>query len=126
MTNSIEKILTNLKPEESSAFCSKIITALDDLHIQVKDVGVLRLPLKPRTIKSLIKQSKPAKYGLRERTLLDKTVRDVWEIPKSRVKIDQRQWKKSFDTALSQLKTSLGLCYSRYIFVGVGCFNVYD
>ena len=109
MSNSIEKILANLKPENDSAFCSKIVTSLDDLQIQVKDVGVLRLPLKSRTIKSLIKQSKPAKYGLRERTLLDKTVRDVWEIPKSRVKIDQRQWKKSFDTALSQLKTSLGL-----------------
>jgi len=109
MTDSIEKILTNLKLEGTSDFCSKIATALDDLHIQVKDVGDLRLPLKPRIIKSLIKQSKPAKYGLKEKTLLDKTVRDVWEIPKSRVKIDQRQWKKSFDTTLTQLKTSLGL-----------------
>lgn len=109
MTNSIEKILANLKPEGTSAFCSKIVTNLDDLQIQVKDMGGLRLPLKPRIIKSLIKQAKPAKYGLKEKTLLDKTVRDVWEIPKNRVKIDQRQWKKSFDTTLSQLKTSLGL-----------------
>jgi len=109
MTDSIEKILANLKPEDNSTFCSKVVTALDDLQIQVKGVGDLRLPLKPRIIKSLIKQSRPAKYGLKEQTLLDKKVRDVWEIPKSRVKINQRHWKKSFDAALLQLKTSLGL-----------------
>ncbi len=109
MTNPIEKILANFKPKRTSAFCSKIVTPLDDLQIQIKDVGDLRLPLKPRLIKSLIKQSKPAKYGLKEKTLLDKSVRDVWEIPKGRVKINQRQWKKPFDATLLELKTSLGL-----------------
>lgn len=109
MTTSIEEILSNFKPESSSDFCSKVVSTLSDLRIRVIDVGDLRLPLKPRTIKSLIKQSRPAKYGLKEKTLLDKSVRDVWEIPKSRVKIDQRHWKKSFDAALSQLKMSLGL-----------------
>jgi len=109
MTDSIEEILSNFKPEQASDFCSKVVTALDDLQIQVKDVGDLRLPLKPRIIQSLIKQSRPAKYGLKEQTLLDKEVRDVWEIPKSRVKINQRYWKTSFDAALLQLKTSLGL-----------------
>ena len=109
MTTHIEKILADLKPEESSTFCSKIVTPFEALQIAVKDVGDFRLPLKPRAIKSLIKQSRPAKYGLKEQTLLDKTVRDVWEIPKSRVKINQRHWKKSFDTALLQLKTSPGI-----------------
>ncbi len=109
MSDPIEKILASLKPEGTSAFCSKIVVPINDLKIQVKEVGELCLPLKPRLVKSLIKQSKPAKYGLKEKTLLDKDVRDVWEIPKSRIKINQRQWKKSFDAALSQLKTSLGL-----------------
>jgi len=107
MTNSIEKILADFELESSSEFCSKVVTPFDDMLIHVKDVGGIHFPIKPKTVKALIKQSSPAKYGLKEQTLLDKDVRDVWEIPKSRVKIDQRRWKKSFDGALSQLEKAL-------------------
>ncbi|VAX09634.1 hypothetical protein MNBD_GAMMA26-1121 [hydrothermal vent metagenome] len=47
MKNHIEKILANFKPEGASTFCSKIVTNPDDLQIQIKGVGDLRLPLKP-------------------------------------------------------------------------------
>ena len=35
---------------------------------------------------------RPARFGKGEQTLLDARVRDTWEIPKSRIKIDKRQW----------------------------------
>ena len=109
MINSIEKILAGFESDSSSEFCSKVVTPFDDMSIHVKDVGDIHFPIKPKTVKALIKQSRPARYGLKEQTLLDKDVRDVWEIPKTRVKIDQRRWKKSFDGTLSQLEKALGI-----------------
>jgi len=53
--------------------------------------------------------ARPARYGLRDETLLDKRVRDTWEIPKSRLKIDQRRWKRTLLPVLERLRSDLGL-----------------
>ncbi len=42
-------------------------------------------------------------------TLLDRRVRDTWEIPKSRVKIDRRRWNRTLRPALEALRAELGL-----------------
>jgi hypothetical protein len=42
--------------------------------------------------KRLCAVARPARYGRGEQTLLDRRVRDTWEVPLSRVKIDKRRW----------------------------------
>ena len=42
-------------------------------------------------------------------TLVDRHVRDTQELPRSRVKIDRRQWNKAFLPVLYQLRQDLGL-----------------
>ncbi len=41
--------------------------------------------------------------------MLDLRVRDTWEIPLSRVKIDKRRWNQTLQPVLEGLRTDLGL-----------------
>ena len=109
MIKKIESLLLQLQSPAQGNFSAKQVSDVDDLSITIKDLGKLKLPITPRKAKQLIKHAKPAKYGLKDQTLLDKSVRDCWEIPKSHIKIDKRLWKKSFDGALQELKLALGL-----------------
>ena len=81
-------------------------TALD---LSVKDVGAVSLPLTSASAEALRKVARPARYGLREKTVLDLSVRDAWEVPKSRIRIDQRAWKAKLAPELEQIRASLGL-----------------
>lgn len=44
----------------------------------------------PRTVSLLREVTKPSRYGLREQTVYDTTIRDSREIARSRIHIDQR------------------------------------
>ena len=43
------------------------------------------MPLSHRTAQKLCDVARPARYGLREKTLLDPRVRDTWEIGKRQI-----------------------------------------
>ncbi|TVS18723.1 MAG: 2OG-Fe(II) oxygenase [Gammaproteobacteria bacterium] len=79
------------------------------LELSVKDVGALTLPLTAASAEALRKVARPARYGLREATVLDLSVRDAWEVPKSRIRIDQRAWKAKLAPELEQIRIALGL-----------------
>src|SRR3990167_884477 len=52
------------------------------LHIEVQGVEKIKFSLNQTTIQKLQDVSSEAKYGLGEKTLIDKKVRDTQEIPK--------------------------------------------
>lgn len=79
------------------------------LDLSVKDVGAVPLPLTSASAEALRKVARPARYGLREKTVLDLSVRDAWEVPKSRIRIDQRAWKAKLSPELDRIRTALGL-----------------
>jgi predicted 2-oxoglutarate/Fe(II)-dependent dioxygenase YbiX len=81
----------------------------DDLRIEVRGVGSLRLPVTAAQARALRAVARPARYGQGERTLLDPRVRDTWEIPKSRVRIDQRRWNKTLLPVLDRQRADLGI-----------------
>jgi hypothetical protein len=62
-----------------------------------------------RQAKELCLIGRPARFGKGEQTLMDTTVRDTWEIPKSRIKIDKRQWGHTLRPTLDGLRADLGL-----------------
>ncbi len=90
-------------------FTARRTAAADDLSIEVTGVGLLRFPISRAQAKSLCRVARPARYGRGEKTLLDRSVRDTWEIPKSRVKIDRRRWNRTLRPALEALRAELGL-----------------
>ena len=81
----------------------------DDLRLQVRDVGTIAFPVPARQGKQLCLVGRPARFGKGEQTLLDRGVRDTWEIPRSRIKIDKRQWDTTLRSVLDKLRADLGL-----------------
>jgi predicted 2-oxoglutarate/Fe(II)-dependent dioxygenase YbiX len=79
------------------------------LRIDVDGVGALDLPLAPPTVSRLREVAKPARYGLRDRTVYDTTVRDSREIARSRIRIDQRRWNATLVPLLDEIRAGLGL-----------------
>ena len=80
-----------------------------DLRIDVEGVGSLALPLSAARARELCAAARPARYGKGEDTLLDPSVRDTWEIPPERVRIDEARWAPALGAALDVLGRSLGL-----------------
>ncbi|MDP9442748.1 MAG: hydantoinase B/oxoprolinase family protein [Actinomycetota bacterium] len=91
------------------SFSAQRTARVDDLHLEVRGVGQVALPVADTQAKSLCRVGRPARYGRGELTLLDPRVRDTWEIPKSRVKLDKREWNKTLLPVLQSLRADLGL-----------------
>lgn len=91
------------------AFSARRTAPVDDLHLEVRGVGQLHLPVPDALAEQLCRLGRPARYGRGEQTLLDPRVRDTWEIPKSRVKIDKRRWNNTLLPVLERLRADLGL-----------------
>jgi hypothetical protein len=91
------------------AFSARRTARPDDLRLEVRGVGPLVLPVPVGQAKELCMIGRPARFGKGEQTLLDAKVRDTWEIPKSRIKIDKRQWDATLRPILDRLRADLGL-----------------
>jgi hypothetical protein len=91
------------------SFCTRRTAPVDDLAIEIRGVGPLGLPVTAAQAKQLRFIARPATYGLREHTVLDRQVRDTWEIPRSRVRIDKRRWDRTLHPMLDRIRQDLGL-----------------
>jgi len=92
-----------------AAFSASRSVPTSDLLLEVRGVGPIGLPVSQAQARQLCQVARPARYGHGELTILDRGVRDTWEIPKSRVKIDARRWNKTLGPALDRLGRDLGL-----------------
>ena len=80
-----------------------------DLTIDVTGLGTILLPVTAAQAKQLRLLARPARYGKGEDTLVDLRVRDTWEVPRSRVKIDKRRWAATLRPILGSVRNDLGL-----------------
>ncbi len=90
-------------------FAAQRAATADDLHVEVKGLGRLRFPISHAQAQRLCGIARPARHGRGEETLLDRRVRDAWEIPRSRVKVDERRWDRTLRPMLRALGADLGL-----------------
>ncbi len=95
--------------DNGSLFSAQRTAVPDDLTIEIAGVGPLELPVSAAQVKRLRSIARPARYGLGEQTLIDAGVRDTWELPKSRVRIDRRRWNKTLGPVLAELRAELGV-----------------
>jgi hypothetical protein len=93
----------------TGAFSAGYTAAPGDLSLEVLGLGPIPVPVPPEVAEALATHGRPARFGLGEKTLHDPRVRDTAEIPKSRVKIDQRRWNRTLLPALDKLRDELGL-----------------
>jgi len=98
---------------EPAAFSAARTAPTGGLHLEVQGVGPIKLPVSQAQARQLCLLGRPARYGRGDQTLLDRGVRDTWEIPKSRVKIDKRRWDETLLPVLHRLGRDLGVSSGR-------------
>jgi hypothetical protein len=103
----IRELLASI--EAPGAFATRRATRADDLRLEVKGVGRIRWPISRTTARRLCATARPARYGLKDQTQFDPRVRDTFEIPKTRVRIDKRRWRDTFRPMLDRARRDLGL-----------------
>jgi hypothetical protein len=77
-------------------------------QVVVEGVGALSFPALPAQIEALIHQAARAPYGRGEETILDESVRKVWQIAPEKVRIGGKSWKANFAAILEQAAIGLG------------------
>lgn len=76
--------------------------------VEIDGVGVLSFPVPDAQIAALIQQAVRAPFGRGEETILDTSVRKVWQLPPDRVRLGGKSWATSFETMLAKVATGLG------------------
>jgi hypothetical protein len=70
----------NKADRSADTFCAEGHLQEDALTVSVEDLGLLASPLPPATAQALHAASTPARHGQRDKTVLDKRVRDAGEL----------------------------------------------
>ncbi len=110
MTTTLDEIAKALgRIGTGGRFAARATRGPKDLHLEVEDVGRVTLPVSPATARKLCGVARPARHGYKEETRLDRKVRDTWEIPAKRLRIDERRWAKTLTPQLERIRQDLGL-----------------
>ena len=93
--------------------------------LEVEGVGVLSFPVPPAQTTALIRQATRAPYGRGAETVLDESVRKVWQLPPDKVRLGGKSWAVSFEGILKQVLAGLG-CAGRPVAAELYKLLVYD
>ena len=103
----VSELLASIKTP--GTFATRRTSVADDLRLEVKGVGRIIWPVASTVARRLRAIARPARYGLKAETRFDPRVRDTWEIPKSRIRIDEPRWGKTLRPLLDRMRRDLGL-----------------
>jgi hypothetical protein len=77
-------------------------------RVEVEGVGLLSFPVPQTQIAQLIRQADRAPYGRGEETIVDESVRKVWQLPANQVRVGGKSWEKTFSQLLDTVVEGLG------------------
>jgi hypothetical protein len=110
VTSTLQEITQLLaEMDASGSFVTRRTAPAGDLKLEVQGVGRVHFPVSASTARGLCEVARPARYGFKDETRLDRNVRDTWEIPKSRIAIDEPRWRKALTPQLVRIRRDLGL-----------------
>ena len=89
-------------------FCVHGALAVPMPMVEVDGVGLLSLPLLDVQAAALIAAAERAPYGRGEQTVLDTSVRRVWQIDAARVRVGGKNWAPSLRRVLADVARGLG------------------
>ncbi len=93
--------------KSADTFCVEGRLPIDALTVSVKDHGLLSCPLPPAAAQALHAASAPARHGRRDKTMLDKRVRDTGELHAGMLDL---RWAEGAREALqAEVASALGL-----------------
>ena len=94
---------------EPQDFSSHFTASPTHLKMEVKGVGPLKFPITIKQAKALIKEATLAPFGHKEKTIVDLSIRNVWEIRGNKIKMDKRLWNQTLHPILDKMRNSLGM-----------------
>ena len=94
-------------------------------RVEVKGVGTLSFPIPGPQIEALVKHATQAPYGRGEETIVDTSVRNVWQIAPAAVIISGKSWAASFENILLKVTAGLG-CHDAAVSAELYKLLVYD
>lgn len=90
-------------------FATRRVLDAEDLPVSVRGIGPIALPVDTATARRLAGLARPARFGRGTETLLDRRVRDTWEIGKRQLSIDAARWRRTLEPQLARIAQDLGL-----------------
>ncbi|MFN7924901.1 MAG: 2OG-Fe(II) oxygenase [Bryobacteraceae bacterium] len=102
----LEKLLSDVK-QPGDFFVSGVLE-IPMPRVEVQGAGTLSFPVPATQIEALVKQATQAPYGRGEDTIVDTSVRNVWQISPAAVKIGGKSWASTFESILSKVTAGLG------------------
>ena len=94
---------------EQAHVCAGGSTELVLPGLWVEGIGEISLPIQPKEAKALIEVAEQAPYGRRDQTLLDTSVRRVWQIDASRFSLKSPLWEALLARIVGEVMARLGL-----------------
>jgi hypothetical protein len=76
--------------------------------VDVEGVGTLSFPVPEEQIGTIVRRAERAPYGKGGKTVVDISVRKVWQIAPGQVRITGKSWATNFETILSKVIAGLG------------------
>ena len=76
--------------------------------LSVAGAGVVPFPVPEVVMRALIEDAEPAPFGRGTETVLDRSVRDSWQISPERVKLGGKAWPGTFQEILASVEEGLG------------------
>ena len=77
-------------------------------RLEVERVGLLSFPVPAIQARQLIENAIRAPYGRGEETILDESVRKVWQVPAEKVQLGGKSWDGTFAQILATVANGLG------------------
>jgi len=74
--------------------------------IEVESVGILSFPIQKNQVQQLIQQATRAPYGRGAETIVDTSVRNVWQISPDKIRITSTSWNTHFGEFLSTVQNA--------------------
>ena len=111
VADAIEKLLRSI--DRPGDFCvhGRLLAAMPRLRVQ--GAGALSFPVPETQIRALIESAEPAPYGKGTETVVDRSVRNCWQIGPERVRLAGAAWPETFAGILEAAAVGLGCAPDR-------------
>ena len=104
--NVLEKLLLSI--DRPGDFCAHGRLLAPMPWLEVEGAGALSFPVPEAQVRALIEVAERAPYGKGSETLLDRSVRDCWQIDPGRVRLAGAAWPETFAKILDSAAAGLG------------------
>ena len=102
----LEAALSRVKQPGDFFVCGTVEMPMP--RVEVEGAGTLSFPVPDAQIAAIVRRAKRAPYGRGEATIVDTSVRKVWQVAPGKVKLGGKSWAANFETILSKVKAGLG------------------